>query len=181
MKLGSSCIGLTSLGLLLTAGCQRQARHEPNHAEVNREARAEARAERRAEAREARGEEENVKAHQRRVEPELAERDGEQAAPEVGSGLSSRSAVRSIATARCEREQRCGNIGADEDYATTQDCESTIASEWEEELNKYECPNGIVEAELEECLSDIRSEACGNPLDTLSRLVSCNDSDICQD
>lgn len=102
-------------------------------------------------------------------------------APALGSGVSNNMAVRSIANARCEREQLCGNIGAEQKFASSDSCEEEIKADWNDELNKYECPNGIVRAELDECLADIKKEDCGNPFDTLARVMSCNASDICDD
>jgi hypothetical protein len=106
-------------------------------------------------------------------------RDGEP--PALGSGISTSLAVSSIANARCEREKRCDNLGDGEKYATEASCEQKVKGDWNDELNKYECPNGIVQAELDECLADIRAEECGNPFDSLARLVSCNAGDICDD
>lgn len=101
--------------------------------------------------------------------------------PELGSGMSTKHAVSAIAKARCEREARCENIGADKSYTSVGACEEKIRADWAGDLNKYECPGGTVKAELDECLADVRSEDCGNPFDTLSRIAQCNASDICQD
>jgi hypothetical protein len=90
-----------------------------------------------------------------------------------------KSAVRSIATARCERESRCKNLGADAKYASKEDCLDRVRADWAGELSVYECPNGLVTAELDECLEDIRDEDCGNPFDTLARTMSCSKSEIC--
>ena len=103
----------------------------------------------------------------------------ERKSPELGSGISTSHAVHAIAKARCEREQRCGNIGGDKTYASTGACEDKIKADWAGDLNKYECPKGIVKAELDQCLTEVRGEECSHPFDTLSRLVQCNSSDIC--
>lgn len=100
--------------------------------------------------------------------------------PELGSGLRTHHAVHSIATARCEREERCGNIGAGKSYGSMDACEAKIKADWAGDLNKYECPKGIVDVELDQCLAEVRTEHCGNPFDTLSRLAQCNASDICK-
>lgn len=89
-------------------------------------------------------------------------------------------AVRKIADARCDREERCGEIGEDEDYTSRIDCRSKIRSEWAEELNEYECPGGIVMKEFDECLEEIRNEDCANPFDTLGRIIACRSGDICK-
>ncbi|MFT3923605.1 MAG: DUF6184 family natural product biosynthesis lipoprotein [Myxococcales bacterium] len=121
--------------------------------------------------------------HDERHEPQRAEHhhDEPRREPALGSGISNSLAVRSIADARCEREARCGNIGADQDYADKDICEEKIRAEWNDDLNKYECPNGVVQAELDECLRDIKQEDCGNPFDSLARMISCNSGDICDD
>jgi hypothetical protein len=99
--------------------------------------------------------------------------------PELGSGLGTSLAVHRITHARCEREARCDNVGAGKHYESNDMCEEKTKQEWADDLNKYECPRGIKETKLEECLKDIREEACGNPLDTVSRWISCNPSGIC--
>src|SRR5262245_26669575 len=53
-----------------------------------------------------------------------------------------------IAQAQCDYEQRCGNVGADKKYATSDACFSTIRRDRAEELNVYECPGGFDEKEL---------------------------------
>lgn len=90
-----------------------------------------------------------------------------------------KSAVRAISTARCDREDRCKNLGADAKYASKEDCLDRVRADWANELSVYECPNGLVAAELDECLDDIRNEDCGNPFDTLARTMSCSKSEIC--
>ena len=90
-----------------------------------------------------------------------------------------RSATRRISGARCERETRCNNVGADQKYATQDACEDQVRSEWANDLNAYECPNGVVEKELEECLAAIRAEDCNSPFDTLGRVAECTAGQIC--
>jgi Family of unknown function (DUF6184) len=119
--------------------------------------------------------------HHARGRGELAEPDHQarRADPELGSGISTGLAVRSITSARCEREQRCDNVGPGKKWESEGECETKTRAEWREDLNKYECPQGIVQAELDECLVNIREESCGNPFDTIARAVQCNASDIC--
>ena len=100
------------------------------------------------------------------------------AANAVRGGQSS--AVSAITAARCEREQKCNNIGADKKFKTTGDCVNTIRNNWKDDLNARECPGGVVQKELDECLDAIRKEDCNNPFDTLSRVMACRESDICK-
>ena len=96
-----------------------------------------------------------------------------------GPAGETRSAARHIASARCEREQRCDNIGNDKKFATEDVCVDKIRSEWANDLNAYECPNGVVQKELDECLTAIRAEECSSPFDTLSRISECRAGQIC--
>lgn len=92
-----------------------------------------------------------------------------------------RPAAEQLAQARCERERTCGNIGNDKTYSSSQDCLARVQSDWRDDLNARDCPGGINQHELDECMSQIRSEACGNPFDTLARIAECTSGQICID
>jgi hypothetical protein len=90
-----------------------------------------------------------------------------------------RSAAEQIAQARCEREQECGNIGNDKTFSSSQDCLARIQNDWKDDLNARECPGGINQKQLKECLAQVRAEACANPFDTLARITECTSRQIC--
>jgi hypothetical protein len=92
-----------------------------------------------------------------------------------------RSAAESIALSRCQREQTCNNVGDDKKYSSASDCLTRIRNDWKDDLNARECPNGVNQAQLDECLAKIRNEECGSPFDTLSRVTECTAGQICQD
>jgi hypothetical protein len=98
--------------------------------------------------------------------------------PVVAEGAS---ATDSIAEARCARESRCDNIGADKKFSSMEDCITRIREDWREELSTRECPGGINETQLNECLAAVRSEECSNPFDTLERVAACTAGQICVD
>ncbi len=91
------------------------------------------------------------------------------------------SATDSIAEARCARESRCDNIGADKKFSSMEDCITRIREDWREELGARECPGGINETQLNECLAAVRAEECSNPFDTLERVAACTAGQICVD
>jgi len=99
--------------------------------------------------------------------------------PLKGPGGEARSAARNIADARCDREVKCNNVGADKKYASDAACEDQIRADWANDLNAYDCPGGVVDKELEECLNAIRNEDCNSPFDTLGRVSECMASQIC--
>jgi hypothetical protein len=89
------------------------------------------------------------------------------------------SAIRTMAQVRCEREERCNNIGVDGKYANREACVSKLQAEKYDDLNLSECPGGLDQKELDKCLAEIRNEDCDSPLDTLGRLTACRSSDLC--
>lgn len=101
----------------------------------------------------------------------------ELAAPGTGGA----NAADAIAQARCAREARCDNIGADKKFSSTDECVQRIRDEWREDLSARECKSGVDDAELNECLSEVRSEDCSSPFDTLERVAACTSAEICAD
>lgn len=90
-----------------------------------------------------------------------------------------RTAAEQLSYARCEREQQCGNIGPDKTFSSSRDCFARIQSDWKDDLSSRECPGGINQVELNECMAEIRSEDCNNPFDTLARISECTQGQIC--
>ena len=100
------------------------------------------------------------------------------AGPAVTEGAS---ATESIAEARCARESRCDNIGADKKFSSMEDCIIRIREDWREDLSTRECRSGINETQLNQCLSEVREEECSSPFDTLERVAACTAGQICAD
>jgi hypothetical protein len=93
--------------------------------------------------------------------------------------LSSEDAITRVASARCEREVSCNNIGADGKYQDRDACMREVRQNTKSELRSDECPRGINGERLEQCLTEIRNEGCGNPIDTIDRMASCRRSELC--
>ncbi|MFO0601733.1 MAG: DUF6184 family natural product biosynthesis lipoprotein [Polyangiales bacterium] len=91
-----------------------------------------------------------------------------------------RAALNEIAQARCSREARCNNVGEGRRYMSEQACRTVVVNDFARDLNAAECNAGIDRGELTECMNDIRTEDCNNPLDTLSRVAACRTSDLCR-
>ncbi len=90
-------------------------------------------------------------------------------------------AVGNIVSARCDREQRCDHIGAGKRYESVQACRTALRNDLADDLNPAECSRGIDRRELSECMQQVREEDCGNPIETLERVVACRTSDLCRD
>jgi hypothetical protein len=104
--------------------------------------------------------------------------------PEVASTTSveivgNEGAVERITGARCDREFMCNNIGDGKKYDSRAACNNQIGHDNRATLNAEECPRGISEPDLSDCLHDIHEEKCGNPLDSISRLAACRKGKLC--
>lgn len=88
-------------------------------------------------------------------------------------------ASEAIAEARCAREVSCNNVGIDKRYVSLEDCLTRVWTAGQGDLVESECPNGVDEAQLEECLAEIRLLECGVHLDSLELLPACSASQLC--
>lgn len=95
-------------------------------------------------------------------------------------GMGNQAAVEKIVAARCAREQTCNNVGADKRYTNPAACNQKIKADMRDDLNSKDCPHGVDQKELNECLDEIRKESCNNPIDAISRLAACRTSDLCK-
>ncbi|HSN98434.1 MAG TPA: DUF6184 family natural product biosynthesis lipoprotein [Candidatus Nanopelagicales bacterium] len=84
-----------------------------------------------------------------------------------------------IAQARCAVAQRCNQVGAGQKYLSEDACISQVRADWREDFNAFECPAGYNVKELNECLEEIRSEECNDPIERLGSFAACRASDIC--
>jgi hypothetical protein len=89
-------------------------------------------------------------------------------------------AVDNLATARCDRELRCNNVGAGRRYESKDACMSAIRNNQQQDLNLTACPAGVDQKELRECLDEIRKDDCNNPLDNITRIAACRTTDMCR-
>ncbi|UQA61651.1 DUF6184 family natural product biosynthesis lipoprotein [Polyangium aurulentum] len=88
-------------------------------------------------------------------------------------------ALLSVAAARCDRAERCMQVGPHHRYDTRSDCVTAVRAKENDELNLNACPGGIDREELDECLEEIREAECDSTLDALSATVACRASDLC--
>lgn len=88
-------------------------------------------------------------------------------------------AVTEIVTARCSREERCKNIGAERNYESRDACTSKLKGSTQSDINLQDCKHGVDRPKLHRCVDEIRAEDCGNPIDTLSRVAACRTHALC--
>ena len=106
-------------------------------------------------------------------------REGEQPAVTTTTGaLSHDDAIMRLATARCEREASCNNVGPDKKYADRETCMREAGQNARGTLRVDQCAM-LDEKKLSSCMNAIKGERCGNPLDTLDVLTSCTRNQLC--
>ena len=66
-----------------------------------------------------------------------------------------------VATARCDREAACGNIGTGRPFGDRDECVNQIGHDVVADLSSEECPSGVATDSLEACISDVQSAPCG--------------------
>lgn len=93
--------------------------------------------------------------------------------------VGNQAAIDRIVAARCAREATCKNVGANKRYESQEACSQKINIDMKDDLKVSECPRGIDQKELNECLEAVQKEDCNNPIDSLNRLAACRTSDLC--
>src|SRR6185436_4567081 len=89
--------------------------------------------------------------------------------------------IGALTNARCEREQRCDNIGKGKTYESREKCQATLKDDLYDKLGPDECKEGVDQGAPQECLKSVREEACGSALDTIGRLFACRSTKLCKD
>jgi len=87
-------------------------------------------------------------------------------------------AIHKIASARCDREARCNNVGAARKFATRTDCITTITGYKLSHINFEKCPRGIAEPKVDTCLQIIDAEDCSSAR-ALDRIDGCRVAALC--
>jgi hypothetical protein len=106
-------------------------------------------------------------------------------AAQVVPAYSPRDAAEIMAAARCDREQRCNNVGPSREYQNREHCMHVFRTDAANELTKDEdCARGIKSEDLSECSSQLRGRSCstvGGAFESLGSSMSCSSGELCMD
>ncbi|MEO6419032.1 MAG: DUF6184 family natural product biosynthesis lipoprotein [Polyangiaceae bacterium] len=83
-----------------------------------------------------------------------------------------------LATARCNHEVTCNDIGADKKYATREACLADSKATGVHDLNA-QCPGTVDQRQVDKCVAEFKSEGCGNVIDTAKRVNDCSIGQLC--
>lgn len=98
-------------------------------------------------------------------------------------GTSVADASERIAVARCNFEQKCGNIGVNEEYKDRNHCLQDVRQERRVALSD-DCEYGVSKSDLSDCLTEIGNQDCsgvGMAVDVLERSFECSSGELCLD
>lgn len=90
-------------------------------------------------------------------------------------------AVTRLVDARCDRAKACNQLGKDEKFSDEAACKRELGHDLKADLRPGECPRGIRQEKLSNCLQEIQNEKCGNAIDKISRLATCRTGSLCVD
>ncbi|HTJ80858.1 MAG TPA: DUF6184 family natural product biosynthesis lipoprotein [Polyangiaceae bacterium] len=90
-----------------------------------------------------------------------------------------------IATAECEHELKCGNVGSSLKFSSIQHCEEVKSAGINQDFATDEnCKNGILADDLDKCVSktvDATCEGLSSVITDMERASVCGSADLCLD
>ena len=92
--------------------------------------------------------------------------------------VSNDDAIMRIASARCDREVSCNNLGQGKKFADREACMREGQQNARGTLRADQCPN-IDQGKLSQCVNDIKNQRCENPIDAIDTITSCTRGNIC--
>jgi Family of unknown function (DUF6184) len=84
-----------------------------------------------------------------------------------------------IVKASCDREQSCSTIGPGATFGSLQECQNTFHAKYAKELSVGNCPGGIDDGGLKDCLTSLDAGQCSGPEDSITRSATCSTKSIC--
>lgn len=84
-----------------------------------------------------------------------------------------------VARARCQHEKGCGHVGSGERFADDKACTRAMFDEAWDVVRDETCPNGVDEARLATCVTEARSQPCGEERVNLDAIASCRTATLC--
>lgn len=96
----------------------------------------------------------------------------------VSSPATRSSSVEAIATARCDREAHCDNLGDHGVYASRDACLNEVRAQVHFDMTET-CPSGMNRTKVAACLNQIASVGCANTLEQGGHLAACGIEVLC--
>ncbi len=95
-----------------------------------------------------------------------------------GGNLTQQDAREQAVEASCDRSERCGEIGANQEFTDRDECEVEASAFWNTLWPKADCEDTVTDEALDTCVRAIRDTQCNNPLDLANTLANRCSSDL---
>jgi hypothetical protein len=87
--------------------------------------------------------------------------------------------VDQLASAHCDHEATCDNLGPGKKYMSRQVCIDQSRGSIAQDLNAYSCPGGIDQGALDGCLASLRQQGCSSSFTHLFSQDKCAAGALC--
>jgi hypothetical protein len=107
------------------------------------------------------------------------ESSGRTLTPASRSTPSAERAAEDVTRARCDRAERCGDIGLEATYLSRQHCLNVL---WDDSMDELRsCRSGVDQVAVQDCLAEIGSHGCSDAVGSFQQYLACKVEDLCQD
>jgi hypothetical protein len=88
-------------------------------------------------------------------------------------------AIYGMMNERCQREMACNAVGPGKRFDSFGACTRDAERNARATIGEGVCPNGVIDAQLASCLTDIRNEPCASALD-VATIPACRAANVCR-
>ena len=97
--------------------------------------------------------------------------------PAARTTPSAERAAEEVTRARCDRAERCEEVGMCALYSSRQHCLNAL---WEDSLDQLSsCRSGVDHDAVQECLAEIREHGCEDAIGGFQQYLACKVEDLC--
>ena len=97
--------------------------------------------------------------------------------PAAGTTPSAERAAENLTRARCDRAERCGEVGPGAQFTSREHCLDTL---WRESVAQAtSCRAGIDQQAIEGCLTEIDAHGCDDAMGGFNQYAACKVEDLC--
>ena len=97
--------------------------------------------------------------------------------PAAGTTQAIDKAIMDLTNARCDRQQRCKNIGPNAKYQNREHCMNVEGGESRDKLQG--CTHGVDQQDMRQCLTAIENQDCSGMFSGVGEEKSCGMDDLC--
>jgi len=97
--------------------------------------------------------------------------------PASGTTPIAERAAENVTKARCDRAERCGEVGQDAQFTSREHCLNVLWKESVEQLTS--CRTGVDQGAIKACLNEINQHGCDDAMGGFQQYLACKVEDLC--